>query len=155
LARALWNIGAFPEASHSAQGELVMAQVVGTEALTRALVEAVSAEQLPIVKRTADWPSSSPKPKLAGASVVQEGQSSQPPEGSTSHAHTRIRNRKPKTIQGDMFKDFGKAHGSTVMLHDVDASGHLVRKFNYKRFWQSEQDLHRWQQSLNDHSRFD
>merc|ERR1712176_466994 len=50
--------------------------------------------------------------------------------------------------------DFGKEHDQRAM-HEVEIGGIIVKRCNYKRFWQNDKDLNRWKEGLSDNSRFD
>lgn len=65
-------------------------------------------------------------------------------KGVRTHAHRR------KKKEDDIFKSFGKEHDSSA-IQEVD--GKMI--VNYKRYWQSDPDLSRWQQGLVDKSRYD
>jgi hypothetical protein len=55
---------------------------------------------------------------------------------------------KRKKKEDDLFSSFGKEHDANG-LQTVDGK----MRVNYKRYWQSDSDLGRWQQSLADNSR--
>merc|ERR1711933_432490 len=72
------------------------------------------------------------------------------PDSETATIKAPRRKPKKKAPSEDIFKDFGKEHDSRAM-HEVDlGNGIIVQRCNYKKFWQNDKDLNRWQQGMAD-----
>eukprot|EP00929_Paragymnodinium_shiwhaense_P119925 TRINITY_DN91837_c0_g1_i1.p1 TRINITY_DN91837_c0_g1~~TRINITY_DN91837_c0_g1_i1.p1 ORF type:complete len:464 (+),score=113.47 TRINITY_DN91837_c0_g1_i1:152-1543(+) len=62
--------------------------------------------------------------------------------------------KKKKKKQDDIFQDFGKEHDA-LAVREVDIGGVKVQRYDFKRFWRSNEDLARFQHALHDKTRFD
>jgi len=54
----------------------------------------------------------------------------------------------------NIFLEFGMDQDARAMT-EVEIGGIIVKRFNIKRFWQSDTDLNRWKGGLHSNSRFD
>lgn len=61
--------------------------------------------------------------------------------------------RKGKKNVRNIFLEFGMDSDAAAMT-EVEIGGVIVKRVNIKRFWQSDNDLHRWRQGLHDNTRF-
>jgi hypothetical protein len=93
----------------------------------------------------------------AGAEPVQRGcafqgkeEQARPESRAAKEKDVQARPKQRKKNQDDIFKSFGTEHDAQA-VQMVD--GKL--KVNYKRFWQSDPDLGRWQQTLAHNKRHD
>lgn len=93
-----------------------------------------------------------------GAGTTMRGSAaSDPSEGATSRMDTKVlhgRKKGKKSAPRNIFLEFGMDSDAHAMT-EVEIGGVLIKRFDFKRFWQSDKDLHRWQGALNDSSRFD
>jgi len=62
--------------------------------------------------------------------------------------------KKKKEPKEDIFRDFGKEHDDAP-IQEVKVNGMVVHRLNYKRYFQSDNDLKRWSESLDSHTRYE
>lgn len=62
--------------------------------------------------------------------------------------------RKKKQPKEDIFHDFGKEHDDAP-IQEVKVNGMVVHRLNYKRYFQSDRDLKRWGEALDNHTRYE
>jgi len=68
----------------------------------------------------------------------------EPPSPTVKAPPRRKAKRRP---QANIFRDFGTEHNNGA-FQEVEIDGVIVKRVNYKAFFQSDHDLHRWKQNL-------
>jgi len=84
--------------------------------------------------------------EAAAAAAFAEG------DGQTREQSKPVVAKRKKKAKEDIFREFGNENQSSEAMYAVVA-GVTVRRFNYKRFWNSELDLKRWTTSLGHNTR--
>jgi len=90
-----------------------------------------------------------------GPSLISGGNASDGiPEGTLPTGKT-VRNKgKRGKQQEDIFKEFGKEHDPNAMKQ-VEIGGVSSKRVNFRKHWNSDPEINRWQKSLHDNNRFD